>query len=343
MLHAIAKLLTGFAVALSPALASAATLRVPADYPTIQSAVDAAKDGDRISVGRGRYCGATINKRLELVGRGKPWIIGCDTSPQITTGLRAGFYLPGSKGQNPASGTTIRGFRFDGRGISNANLAPLSFGIFARFASDVRVVHNRFEGTVQAITNTGGDRWLIKRNRIVGLTLLDCTKHCTGGDGIVLALGRGALAAPGGNAEPLNRPEDNVVVGNSIEGTPPDGFDVFSMVGVLLLSADRSTVVGNRLTLRDNPNAASVGQGVVVSSSCCGSTTPLLPGSRFATVAYNDGRRSEVAVVVEGSGGANTEGLFLRKNRGKVLVEGAVVAQLSNLRVIAPLVAQPTL
>jgi hypothetical protein len=37
---------------------------------------------------------------------------------------------------------------------------------------------------------------------------------------MVLALARGAVAAPGGDAEPLNRPEDNLLVGNVIEGSP---------------------------------------------------------------------------------------------------------------------------
>src|SRR5262249_46752150 len=158
---------------------------------------DAAAPGDRIVVRRGRYCGATLTKPVALIGRGRPRIVGCDSSPIVTTGLRAGFFLPGAQGNNPASGSSIRGFVFDGRGISNKNLAPLSFGVFARFASDVTVTRNRFDGTVQAITNTGGDRWRIQDNRIRGLTLLDCAGHCTGGDGIVIALAR-SLAAPGG-------------------------------------------------------------------------------------------------------------------------------------------------
>jgi hypothetical protein len=105
--------------------AHAATLRVPAQYPTIQAAVDAASPGDHIRVSRGRYCGATLTKPVSLEGRGKPHIIGCATSPVITPELRAGFYLPGSLGTNPASGSKIRGFVFDGSGVSNKNLAPL--------------------------------------------------------------------------------------------------------------------------------------------------------------------------------------------------------------------------
>jgi len=91
---------------------------------------------------------------------------------------------------------------FDGRERCHTNLEPLAFGVFARFASDVTVAQNRFDGTVQAITNTGGDRWRIQNNVVSHLTLLDCTSHCTGGDGIVIALALGSIAAPGGSSRP---------------------------------------------------------------------------------------------------------------------------------------------
>lgn len=323
--------------------ARAATLRVPQQYPTIQAAVDAAAPGDRIRVGRGSYCGATLTKNVSLEGRGRPRIIGCATSPMITTGLRIGFYLPGVKGVNPASGSRIRGFVFDGEGVSNANLAPLAFGVFARFANDVAVQRNRFNGTVQAITNTGGDRWRIEHNRIRHLTLLDCTLHCTGGDGIVIGLARGSLGAPGGDSAAINRPEDNLIRRNRIEGSAPDGFGVFSLAGVLLLSADHTTVLSNELQLRDNPLADAVGQGILVSNTCCGLSTSFLPGSRFTRLAFNDGRKSEVGIVVEGSGGANTEGLFLLKNRGTTVIEGTEQLAAVARRVLAPVRAQPTL
>jgi hypothetical protein len=332
------------AVLLSATAARAATLRVPGQYPTIQAAVDAAAAGDRIRVSRGDYCGATVTKPVSLEGRGQPRIIGCATSPMVASGLRAGFYLPGAQGVNPASGTRIRGFVFDGQGVSNANLAPLSFGVFARFANDVRVERNRFVGTVQAITNTGGDRWRIMRNRIQQLTLFDCTVRCSGGDGIIIALAIGGLAAPGGAGAALNRPEGNVISGNEIEGALPDGFGTFSMAGVLLLSADGTTVRSNRLSFPDNPTASATGQGILVSNTCCGLGTTFLPGSRFTTIAFNDARRSEVGIVVEGSGGANTEGLYLRRNRGTVQIEGvAQLALAARARVLTPVLAQPQL
>jgi hypothetical protein len=328
---------------LSSSLAHAALRRVPSQYATIQAAIDAARDGDKIRVSRGEYCGATVTKRVTLEGRGKPRIVGCDTGPTVTSGARVGFFLPGSKGINPASGSVIRGFVFDGRGISNTNLAPLAFGIFARFASDVEVLNNSFKGTVQAITNTAGDRWLIAYNRISELTLFDCTVRCSGGDGIVLGIATGALAAPGGAAAALNRAEGNTLLHNAIEGRAPDGFSRFSMAGILLLSADGTTVLYNRLSLRDNPNADAVGQGILVTNICCGLASGFLPGSRNTTLAFNDGRKSETAIVVEGTGGTNTEGLVLLHNRGKKSVEGGALQALAAKAASGPILAQPVL
>jgi len=325
-----------------PQVASAKVLRVPEKLATIQAAVDAARNGDEIRVSPGAYCGATIDKRVELVGVGHPRIIGCAGGPVLGV-ARVGFYLPGPNGKNPASGTKISGFVFDGRGVSSANLEPISFGIFARFARDIEISHNHFEGTAQAITSTGGDRWRIEHNRIHDLTVLDCTGPCTGGDGIVIQLARDEVAAPGGDAAPINRPEDNLILGNTIEGGPPDGFADFSMVGILILAADHTTVLKNDLRLRDNPAAAAVSQGILLTNTCCGTGKSYLPGVRHTILAFNDGRKSEVAIVVEGSGGANTQGLFLFRNRGEQQLETAQLLLSLSRSAAIPASARPQL
>jgi hypothetical protein len=50
-----------------------------------------------------------------------------------------------------------------------------------------------------------------------------------------------------------------------------------------------------------------------------------------------------VAVVVEGSLGANTEGLFLKWNRGKLLIKTEPPVALALRRAAAPGGPQPTL
>jgi nitrous oxidase accessory protein NosD len=299
--------------------------QVPGIYGTIQAAVDASNAGDVIDVGPGSYCGATLAAPLTLLGHGQATIVGCPESPTVSDELRAGFYLPGSADGNPASGTRIEGFVFDGRGIAENDLDPLALGVVARFANGVRVTNNVFLGTVQAITNTAGDGWLIAGNRIEGLTLFDCTGTlCAGGDGIVIQLARDAIAGPGGAAAAINRPERNVVVGNSVAGAIPDGFGVFSMAGIFVFAADDTWVERNQVSIPDNPTADAAGEGVLVSNVCCGEPA-VTPGARHTIVLFNDGRDSQFGVVVEGSGGDNTGGLDLFGNSGPVMVEGTLV------------------
>jgi hypothetical protein len=305
--------------------AEARTLDVPASFATIQAAVDAADDGDVVDVAPGRFCGATIEKRVTLVGHGRATIVGCPDGPVLSNGVRAGFRMPGANGTSGASGTRIDGFVFDGRGISEGDLDPLGVAIIANFANDVHVERNMVLGTVQAITDTAGDRWVIAHNRIEGFTVFDCTGAlCGGGDGIVIQLARDGLDAPGGSAAPVNRPEGNVVFDNVVTGSIPDGFGVFSVVGVFLFDADGTVVTRNRLAIADNPNADAVGQGILVSDVCCGEA-PLTPGGRNDVITLNDGAESQIAVEVDGTAGENTQGLVLFGNLGPVVVEGRAV------------------
>jgi nitrous oxidase accessory protein NosD len=316
----------GALLAIAPSMVQAAVRHVPGQFPTIQEAIDAANAGDEIDVRGGEYCGAVVDKPLTLIGHEKATIVGCATGPTLAGVARIGFFLPGSAGESPASGTRITGFDFDGRGVGSADLSPLAFGVVARFADNVTISQNSFFGTVQAVTNTGGDHWLVTRNRIEGLTLFDCTGAlCGGGSGIVVQVADGSIAASGGPGDPVNRPEGNVIFGNEVRGTIPDGFAAFSMAGIFVLAADNTLVENNRVGIPDNPNADAAGDGILVSNSCCGDPDPIVPGSRNTVVGFNDGLESEFAVVVEGTHGANTEGLVLFANAGRVLVEGREV------------------
>jgi nitrous oxidase accessory protein NosD len=312
---------------LAPATAQARTRvrHVPGSYRTIQAAIDASNAGDVVDVAPGSYCGATVTTPVTLQGHGQATIVGCPESPTVSGDLRAGFYLPGADGTNAASGTRIDGFTFDGLGIAEDNLDPLAVGVFARFADGVRVEDNVFEGTVQAITNTAGDGWVVAHNRIEGLTLFDCQGTlCAGGDGIVIQLAQDGVAAAGGPGAAVNRPEHNVVFDNQVSGAIPDGFDVFSIAGIFVFAADDTLVARNRVSIPDNPNADATGDGVLVTNICCGEPE-VVPGARNTAVLFNDGHESQFGVVVEGTGGANTGGLVLHGNSGPVMVEGNLV------------------
>jgi nitrous oxidase accessory protein NosD len=315
-------------VLLAPAGAQARqrVRHVPGAYRTIQAAIDAANAGDVVDVAPGSYCGATVTTPVTLVGHGQATIVGCPEGPTVSGVLRAGFYLPGADGTNAASGTRIDGFTFDGLGISEDDLDPLALGVFARFADDVRVEDNTFEGTVQAITDTAGDGWVIAGNRIHQLAVFDCTGTlCAGGDGIVIQIARDDVAAPGGPGAAVNRPQHNAVVANEVDGAIPDGFATFSLAGIFVMSADETLVTRNRVSIPDNPQAEATGVGVLVSDACCDEPA-LTPGARNTVVTFDDGRDSQFGVVVEGTGGENTAGLVLFGDSGPLMVEGNLVA-----------------
>lgn len=300
--------------------ASAATVRVPEDVPTIQAAVDAAHPGDRIRVAAGRWCGATVDKRVRLEGRGLPTIIGC-AAPTLDGGpLRVGLLLAAG-----ASGSEVRGFAFDGGGVSNANTAPLAFAVFARGASDVVVRGNVVVGTVQALTNSGGDGWHVAYNAVVGLTAFTCDGFCGGGDAIVFQ------QRDAGKRRALGNAAEHNFVGGAI----PDGLNEFGLDGVVVFGQDGATIAHNLVAIPKNPRAAGDGVGVLVSDRCCGDPTPFATSIDYVLVG-NDGRPSQVAVRVDrdASGGTgNSAGALIAGNRGVLDINGTVRI---GLRALAP-------
>jgi hypothetical protein len=321
---ALALLLVAFA---SPAgAARAATLTVPGDHPSLQAAVRAAAPGDQIRLAAGRHCGAVLDRKLIIVGQPGATIAGCADSPRLHGDLRVGLLLVDADGSNPASGSTVTGLIFDGEGVSNDDLAPLAFGVFARFADDVVVTSNHFLGTVQAITNTAGRRWTITQNTILGLGVFaDCQRTCGGGSAIVVQDAGEVVALPGGSLNPRNRPAENTVADNQVEVRARPGFDLFGLAGVVVLGADRTVVFGNRLAIPgdDQPgehiaDADVTGVGVLVDNKRAGQPAVSVPGSRETTVEENDGRGSQRAVVVVGDKGVNSDGLIVERNQGAV-------------------------
>jgi hypothetical protein len=156
-----ASLVLGFA---ADSFASAADIRVPADYPTIQTAVDAAEDDDTIHIASGVYFEQVrINsKKLILIGQPGTILRATETLPEV----------PG----NPApqwpvmfvlsSEVTVRGLTFEGERLAGSfvGIGELK-GIFLR-ESSANVENCAFYGfrervpgeeDATAITATGFD------------------------------------------------------------------------------------------------------------------------------------------------------------------------------------------
>jgi hypothetical protein len=94
-----------------PSFAGAATLRVPGDFPLIQSAIDAAASGDIVQVGPGTY-----DENLVVAGKSVSLVATAGADATIVDGGRRGRVLLLAGGV--VDGFTLRnGYAADGAGI----------------------------------------------------------------------------------------------------------------------------------------------------------------------------------------------------------------------------------
>jgi hypothetical protein len=143
-------------------------IRVPADYPTIQGAVDAAGEGDLILVSPGDYAGAVVNKRVTIRGLGQarivegvPWMPGSFLSQ---TAFRLDILAGG-----------------DGAKIIHFTIEcdeEFCYGVYSYGADDVTVSRLTINNCFDGIVNYNGNGWQIIHNRIEGFP--------DGGDGIII-------------------------------------------------------------------------------------------------------------------------------------------------------------
>ncbi|MCK5087756.1 MAG: T9SS type A sorting domain-containing protein [Melioribacteraceae bacterium] len=191
-------------------------------YCTIQAAVDAAADGDKIEVKKGKHFGAIVDKPVELKGKkGAVIIDGPWYRPNLP--LRFGFLL-----LSGASGTKIKGFTFEGNGTTD----KIAFPIFARSADNITVEKNTLKMSLQGITNWHGSGWKIKKNKLDGLWIY-------GGGGIGIFIG----CSDGLSSANNNKVEDNKIKAH-FETPPPD----YSVSGLTLYSDHRYGRAGGLIT-----------------------------------------------------------------------------------------------
>ena len=267
----LACLLTFVCVSASPA--SAAEWRVPADFPTIQSAIDSpvVAAGDRVLVGPGTFAGAVINKPLHIQGIGGAAII---TGPLHPAGLVQGLRLAAG-----ADGTTISHLHF-----------AVDLAIFTATGdrvSGVTVTQNTIENPVQGITNWLGSGWEITHNRI-----LDLRSRCGGGIGILIGEWRGGVVA------------DNLVSHNQISGTlhvSPTDCGGYAGTGIVVYAdfrfgrsgashIDYNRIIRNTVSLEsDTPSLVDV---VAIELSEANDPNPLQHVIHDNAVGFNDLRRT---------------------------------------------------
>ena len=225
-------------------IVNAATWGVPADFPTIQEAIDSTLviDGDKIMVGSGNHAGAVVTKAVEIKGEGGAAInTGMPYGPTMT-----GFYFPSEGG---GGGATISHLQFD---------EAVGFAIMSGGVDDVTITQCTLNNTLQGISNWRGSGWEISHNVFIDL-------RSANGGGIAILIGDYSAMEGGVN--------DNVVSHNKITGTlhvAPDDGGGYNGTGIVIYAdfrwgaAGAESMTGNRVAknkvslVSDTPDVVDV-------------------------------------------------------------------------------------
>lgn len=200
---------TVFLIGCKMARATSITLHVPADYPTIQAAINNARDGDTIQVSRGTYReNVVVNKTISLIGedRSSTIIDGANVSDTIRITANnvtiSGLTATNSNSTDAFSGISLGNARnsiISGNNVSGNN----GFGISMFWGYNNSIVND-------IITNNGMDGI-----RIDGINassqVVNNTIESNQIDGIFLYVASDVLI------------ENNVILSNNHTGISPQG------------------------------------------------------------------------------------------------------------------------
>jgi len=266
--------------ALLPGAAAAATvLRVPQDYSTIQSAIDAAAAGDTVLVAAGTY-NETIDfqsKAIAVVGES-----GAASTVINGDGVGAVVTMHANAGETPV----LRGFTVRNGGATGSSDGAIDTSDGPALIEDNTITGNRFcgEGAITARFSSS----TIRNNLISG----NSQDSCSGGVG-----GAGVSIVGAGTVQLLN----NVITGNT-HGTGAGGVELFaagtptisgnvikdnvggSGGGMALLNLSDATITNNIVT----GNQAALGGGIYMTVPS-GARGPLVVNNTLAANQANTG------------------------------------------------------
>lgn len=295
-----------------------ATIHVPQDFPNIQAAINSANPGDTILVAEGRWCGATVQKTVNLIGLDDDsMIIACPNNAGPAN-LKRGLLI-----QTAASGSTIRHFAFDGAGYSDANTTPIAIAIGSNLnANNITVEHNRFVGGLFGV-NVNGTGWNVSDNSFEDFTILN-PPSCVGGAAIVSSNLGPALFT---QTFKHNKIRSSVPAGSSSVCSWITEVDV-PVAGIVVAGQDGTTMEQNKISIGPNLNGDS-GAGIIVSNQLNGSagSTFISPFSVNVAIADNDARGSAFGVIITTG---NTQGAVVRDNKGNNLISGVTASRMDH-------------
>ena len=288
--------LVSLVMSLSTLAANAAVIRVPADHSTIQSAINAAADGDTIEVAPGTYI-----ETLDFLG--KAIRVTSEQGPQVTIidGNQAGSVVVFASGEGPESilsGFTVRNgdataAALSGGGIRIANSSPTITG---------NIITNNIAGDGGAGISSSFGSPLIQGNVISNNRQKPLWSGGVGGGGVSIrgassaqlvnnAIFGNTWSASGGGvslfASGTPTLKNNLITNNSA-GTQGGGVSMFNSADALIA---QNVIAGNN---------APQGGGVywLVPS---GSRGPLLVNNTVATnlgsAIFADGFDSQVQLI----------------------------------------------
>jgi parallel beta-helix repeat protein len=257
-------------LALCARSAGADTLTVPSDdFPTIQSAVDAAGEGDVVLVGPGTYVETVnVNLKTDLEIRGRGW-------PLIQPPAGPGFDIYGAN-----TGLLVQGFAIDGA----------SYGVSVSDGADLRFVKLLITGSTEdGIILEGADGVVISKCEVTGstnhgiqdfgsagLVIEKCSLEGNLGDSMRLSIAEGGNGGSNGAVVTKNRVtggdagirfagEDAEISKNRIEGWGEYGIEVVSGTSSdgLVVTKNRISGGGGAVGLKVNVGPTTVTKNVL--------------------------------------------------------------------------------
>jgi hypothetical protein len=266
-------------VALLPAISHGAVLNVPADYSRIQTAIDAATNGDFIYVSPGLYneninfkakgisvlstsaADLDVIKSTIIHGSGQTSVVSF-ISGETTNSVLAGFTITGGYGTpNPVLGAGV----YCGAGIYCYNASPKIFGNI--------IISNSAPNGTGNLVGYGGGIACIQSDALISRNLIISNTAYVGG-GVLEFLGKARFAS-------------NLICSNSANGAAGGAAQYGAQFINNTLVGNGAPVGGNIYTESDTNGQSFIAENIICNAAMGGGLY-VDPRDALTQIAYND-------------------------------------------------------